>query len=271
MKKIALKNLLNIGLILFLCSSQINLQAKVLSADQLNEVESILNSYVMDYQNDVTLKKDVSFGIKVDEHFWNVKAMAPKDGSPAKVILTEGEPAQPTFYFYTDIETLRKINKGEMNALTASAKAFSTDFAPFDADVMEGFQPDGNFMSTLFSVYFHFWTKGDPEVIPFGVDYTRESHGAQAAIFYYMPGFRSAYVVIKKGQHANKNEKSKSNPFPSMLVLFKGEGKAIINGNEIDVRAGESIVIPPGVTHEFMNPDNEEPLEGILLMFGEGA
>lgn len=235
------------------------------------EVKVILEKYARDYEQDVTFTKDVTFGVKVGESFWSVIAKAKKDNAPASVTVSEGKPADPTYYFFTDLETLKKIDKGEMNALTASAKAFETDYAPFDVDVMEGYQPDKNFMTDLLSVYFHFWTRGLPEVVPFGVDMTRMTHGAQAAVFYYQPGFRSAYVAVKKGQHANKEEKSKTNPFPSMLILIKGEGKAVINGKTIAVKAGQCIVIPANVEHEFLNPDNNEPLEGILLMFGKGA
>lgn len=239
--------------------------------DSQIEVKGILEKYARDYEQDVTFTKDVTFGVKVGESFWSVIAKAKKDNAPATVTVLEAKPPVPTYYFFTDFETLRKIDKGEINALTASAKAFETDFAPFDVDVMEGYQPDKNFMTDLLSVYFHFWTRGLPEVVPFGIDLTRMTHGAQAAIFYYQPGFRSAYVAVKKGQHANKEEKSQTNPFPSMLIVIKGEGKAIINGKTITIKAGECIVIPPNVSHEFLNPDNYEPLEGILLMFGEGA
>ncbi len=249
---------------LFLC-----LQTS-LSFSQQKDARSIIEGFAEDYQNDVTFTKDVTFAVKVDDTYWHVKAKAKTDESPAKVTVYDGKPEQPSFYFYTDLETLNKIERGEMNAVTGAAKAFSSDFAPFDADVMEGFNPDQDFLKTLLSVYFHFWTKGLPERIPFGLDYTRFTHGAQATIFYYQPGFRSAYVAIKKGQHANEDEKSKSNPFPSLLIAIKGEGKMIINGVESSLTAGEAILIPANVKHEFMN-ENDAPLECILLMFGDGA
>lgn len=236
-----------------------------------SDIQRILESYARDYEVDATFKEDVTFGVKVGEQFWQVVAVAATKDSKASVTVIKGKPEKPTFYFFTDYATLKKIDQGEMNALTASAKAFETDFAPFDADVMEGFQPDSGFMSSLLSVYFHFWTKGTPEVIPFGIDYTRQTHGGQAAVFYYQPGFRSAYVALKRGQHANENEKSKKNPFPSMLVIIRGEGQAIINGVTRTIRSGECVVIPAGVSHEFLNPDHDEPLEAILLMFGKGA
>ena len=241
-----------------------------LTFSQQKDVKTILESYAKDYETDVTFKKDVTFAVKVDEAFWHIIAKAKTEESPAKVTVKEGKPVVPTFYFYTDIETLNKIDKGEMNALTGAAKAFSSDFAPFDADVMEGYVPNQDFLNNLLSVYFHFWTKGLPERIPFGLNYTRFTHGAQASVFYYQPGFRSAYVAIKKGQHANEDEKSKSNPFPTLLIAIKGEGKMIINGTESILAAGEAVLIPAGVTHEFLN-EHDEPLECILLMFGEGA
>jgi quercetin dioxygenase-like cupin family protein len=241
-----------------------------LTFSQQKDVKAILEGYAKDYETDVTFNKDIIFAVKVDDSFWHIIAKAKTEESPAKVSVQEGKPEVPTFYFFTDIETLNKIDKGELNPLTGAAKAFSSEFAPFDADVMEGFNPDQDFLKTLLSVYFHFWTKGLPERIPFGLDYTRFTHGAQASIFYYQPGFRSGYVAIKKGQHANKDEKSKTNPFPTILIAIKGEGKMIINGTESILTAGEAVLIPAGITHEFMNK-NDDPLECILLMFGEGA
>ena len=239
--------------------------------DSSKEILSILQGYATDYEQDVMLTRDVVFGVKVDDQFWQVQATAKTDSTPARVVVAPGKPAKPTFYFFTDLTTLKKINQGKLNALTGAAKAFHTDAAPFDADVMEGFVPGPDFMPTLFSVFFHFWTKGSPEVIPYGIDYTRFTHGAQASIFYYQQGFRSGYVAIKKGQHANKDEKSKTNPFPTLLIAIKGEGQMIINGNRGPFKEGQAILIPAGVTHEILNPDHEAPLECILLMFGEGA
>ena len=230
----------------------------------------ILKSFVDDYSKDVALTKDAVFGIQVDSTFWHVKAIARTESNAASVVLFEGKPKTPTYYFKTDPETLVKIDKGELNALTASAKAFSKDITPFDVETMPGFQPDENFVDDMFSVFFHFWTKGLPERIPYGLEYTRFTHGAQASIFYYQKGFRSGYFAIKKGQHANEDERSKTNPFPSLFIAIKGKGTIIINGMTSKLAAGEAILIPAGISHEFLNA-NDEPLEGFIFMFGEGA
>lgn len=237
---------------------------------QVAKTEQMLKTFTEDYEKDGTLTEDISFGIKVGDDFWHVIAKAKTETNDAKVELFEGAPAEPAFYFKTDFETLTKIYNGELNALTGSAKAFETDFAPFDADVMEGFQPDETFVPKLLSTLFHFWTRGTPEIIPYGIDYTRMTHGAQASIFYYQPGFRSAYVALKKGQHANKEEKSKTNPFPTLLIAIKGESEMIIDGKKSLLKGGNAVFIPANVSHEFMN-QHDELFEGILLMFGDGA
>ena len=242
----------------------------IMVLSQQKDARTIIEGFAEDYKNDVTFVEDVTFAVKVDDAFWHVVAKAGTDQAAASVTVHDGKPEVPSFYFHTDLATFNKIDRGELNPLTGAVKAFSTDFAPFDADIMEGFSPDEGFLSTLLSVYFHFWTKGVPERIPYGMDYTRFTHGAQAAVFYYQPGFRSGYVAIKKGQHANEDEKSQSNPFPTLMIAIKGEGKMIINGVESILSAGEAVLIPAGVKHEFTN-ENEEPLECILLMFGEGA
>ncbi len=92
-------------------------------------------------------------------------------------------------------------------ALTVVVNAFQSDFAPFEVDVMQGFVTDQNFIPTLFSVFFHFWTRGTPQIIPYGMGFTRFTHGAQASIFYYQPDFRSGYVAVKFSTvHKLKNE-----------------------------------------------------------------
>ena len=165
---------------------------------QQGDPSIILNRYAEDYEKDITLKNDITFAVKVDSQFWHIIAEAKTDSTISRVQVIPGKPPVPTFYFHTSAETLNEIDQGKLNALTASAKAFESDFAPFDVDIMEGYQPKEGFLANLFSVYFHFWTRGVPEIIPYGLDFTRFTHGAQASIFYYQKGFRSGYVAIKK-------------------------------------------------------------------------
>lgn len=233
-------------------------------------LEPILRRFADDYAADPSLKAERSFGIQVGEAKWQVTARPASSGRPATVELGKGFPAAPTFFFTTDAATLGKIDRGELNALTAMGKARESDFAPLDVGVMEGYQPGPSFVAELLDTCFHFWTRGFPELIPFGGELTRQVHGAQAVIFFYQPGFRSGWFQVRPGQHVNADPKDQSNPFPTLLVPTKGRAKGKIGGVEISLDAGAAILIPPDTPHEFWNPF-DEPAEGVLLMFGDGA
>ncbi|MGB5262581.1 MAG: cupin domain-containing protein [Lutimonas sp.] len=237
---------------------------------QEDSVKSILERFATDYKKDPMFTSDHSFGLEVDKEMWHIEAIAATEKSSAVINIAKGSPAKPTFYYKTNSRTLRQLDKGELNALTAGVKAFSTDFAPFDLEVMEGFQPDEKFVGDVLGFTFHFWTKGMPEIVPFGQHYTRGTHGAQAAIFYYDTGLRTGYGYLHPGQHANEHPQSKTNPFSSMIILIKGKVKARLNDIDYEIEAGNAFFIPPGMTHEVLNP-YDEPAEFILLMFGEGA
>jgi mannose-6-phosphate isomerase-like protein (cupin superfamily) len=232
--------------------------------------EVILKRFTDDYAQDIHLKKEVIFGIRVDDQMYSVHATPASQNASARVDLKKGDPETPTYYFKLDSKTLGKLDRGEWNGLTAQAKAFESDFAPLDVDVMEGFQPGAGFVPEILDVSFHFWTRGTPEIIPYGNNFTRFTHGADITVFFYQPGLRSAWGSLKKGMHANQDPRSQTNEFPSLVIFTEGRGVAKIGGKEISVQKGQAILIPAGVTHEFWNP-NEEPLELVLLMFGEGA
>ncbi len=248
---------------LFICQISIsNAQDEV--------IKNILERFSVDYQKDPMFTSDHSFGVEVDKQMWAVEVKMPLDNNPSTFAIRKGSPSSPTFYFVTNIRTLNQLDKGEINALTAAVKAFSTDYAPLDIEVMESFQPNEEFVSDVLTFTFHFWTKGMPEIIPFGQHFTRGTHGAQASIFYYDTGLRTGYGYLHPGQHANEHPQSKSNPFSSMIILIKGKVTARLNDVDYEITAGNAFFIPPGMTHEVLNP-YDEPAEFILLMFGEGA
>lgn len=234
------------------------------------EIKNILDRFAQDYQKDLMFKKDLSFGLEIDNVMWHVNAAVATNNAPSKVSFKKGDPKDPTFYYVTNLRTLKLLDAGKMNALTAGVKAFSTDYAPLDIEVMEGFSPSEDFVSTALSFTFHFWTRGIPEMIPLGPHFTRGTHGAQASILYYDKGVRSGYGYLHPGQHANEHPKSKSNPFSSMIILIKGSVIAKLNGIDHTVESGNAFFIPPEMTHEILNPF-DEPAEFILLMFGDGA
>lgn len=234
-----------------------------------DEPVEALQRFVEDYRNDIMAVSGV-FGIRVDDAWWHVVTSVAEGGGSHAVELHDGQPDAPAFFFYMDRATLDRLDRGTLNPGTAMVKAFSTDSAPMDVDFMEGFQPDESFMAGLLKVTFHFWTRGFPEIVPLGTEHARLTHGGNAVVLYYQPGFRSGWFSIEKGQHVNEDPRSQSNPFPTLFVVTEGRGTAKIGGAEVQLEAGQSMFVPAGVTHEFWN-QNDEPMQGILVMFGEGA
>jgi mannose-6-phosphate isomerase-like protein (cupin superfamily) len=232
----------------------------------------MLRAFVEDFRRDPLAARPVTFGIRVDEDEWQVEVGGwPPEAEEAEVILSRGFPDEPTFFFFTDAETLGRIYRGELAALTAMGKASSRDASPLDVDGMEGAEPTPELVEHMMSLCFHFWTRGVPEIVRFGdKSYTRELHGANTVLFYYRQGFRSAWFQIEPGQHVNEDPKGQANPFPSMLIITKGAVDSRIGGAERQLVEGEMVLIGAGVTHEFWN-SGTRPSEGILLMFGEGA
>jgi len=230
-----------------------------------------IERFAADFASDPFLDRDISFGVEIEGAWWTVTATPGANGAPGRVVVTDGRPAAPTFYYTLDAATLAALDTGRMNALTAMARAQQNDPTPMDLEFMDGFQPpDANFISFAIPLIFHFWTRGTPEVIPFNGDVTRVTHGANAAIFYYQPGFRSGFFQVRPGQHVNAVASEQSNPFPSLMIMTRGRINARIGGRDLILNEGEAVFIPASVTHEFTN-SFDLPGEGILLMFGEGA
>jgi hypothetical protein len=239
-------------------------------------VEDMLADFVADFRSDPFADNPITFGIRVkdaERPDWHVFAGGREDGEAEAIVeLAEGLPPDPAPYYVTDLATLTAIHAGELASLTAMGKAFSTDFAPLDIEIMDGFRSTLEFGNQLTRLNFHFWTRGLPELVRFGEGATtRELHGGNAILLYYQSGFRSGWFKIEAGQHVNESEAMQTNPFPSMIIGTKGGIHCRIGGKEMELTENVAIWIGPGVTHEFWVEEGEEPGEGILLMFGEGA
>lgn len=227
---------------------------------------SILNGYAADYAVDPTLAAPVQFGVKVGEDFYTVDVV-PHGKAGAR----KGAPKTPTFYFTVEsVDYLKKLERGEFAALTLMGKAFESDVTPMDFAMMDGFEPPEDFGETLLPLIFHFWTKGKPEIVKTTPEATRFVHGTNLGVLYYQPGFRSAWFNIRPGDHVNENPDSRTNPFPTLVIMARGAATARIDGVDTPFREGEAMLIPAGVSHEFLN-DGDAPAFGYIIMFGEGA
>lgn len=236
--------------------------------------EEILRSYVEDFQRDPAAAEPMTFGIRLKGDSggeWRISVAGRKEPTGGyHVELREGLPSTPSVLYTLDLNTLRKIDRGEINALTAMGKARASDPAPMDIEFMEGFRPEADFFARFIPFTFHFWTRGFPEVVEYGRPYSREVHGANMVVLYYQTGLRSAWAQIDKGQHVNADPGDQTNPFPTMIIGIRGRAVAKVGGKEGVLQAGQMVFIPAGVSHEAWNP-YDDPAEIVILMFGEGA
>ena len=229
------------------------------------EPEETLQRFVANYAEDPSAQQ-ILFGVDVDGDWFTV------DSSDDGVELRAGRPDEPTFFYSMSAETLGAIDSGLMNALTAAGKARSSDSAPLEVGLMDGYEPGPEFGRLFRTLTFHFWTRGLPEAIPFGESFARTVHGGEASVLFYDTGFRSSYYAIQPGQHTNKNPADQVNEFPSLLVVLVGPLYGRIDGREVSLESGHAYLIPAGQAHEFWNPpEAEHSAETLLLMFGEGA
>lgn len=180
-----------------------------------------------------------------------------QNGIPENVITLHG-----------GMDILRRLDRGELSAMTAMGRAHASDPAPLDFALPEG----ATFadVQALIPWIFHFWNREWPEVTRFGEGTTRTVHGGNAAILYYDTGLRTAFYQLEPGMHINEAEDQQTNSFPSMFVVIRGEIQARLDGRERRLSAGEAVLVPAGMRHEFQTgPDGYGEL--IMIAFGEGA
>ena len=231
----------------------------------------IIQAYAEDFTQDPFLTEPMQFGVEVGEDFYTVNVSPAGENIAGTATVVPGNPDTPLFYFTVrDSAYLQRVYNGEFNVLTLMAKAFSTDVTVMDIETQDGFEPPEDFGANILPLTFHFWTRGNPIYVPFGRGMTQQTHGTNAGIFYYQPGFRSGWFDIQPGDHVNADENSRTNPFPSMMIMLEGEVTAQIGDDRSTFQQGNMLFIPAGVSHQFFNEGDTSAL-GILLMFGEGA
>ncbi len=236
-----------------------------------DEVSEIIRSYVEDYRMDRFASQPMSFGIEIEGMgTWSVDVTGKQIDETWEVILKKGQPAKPTFIYNIETETLKAIHEGKINALTAQGKAFTGDYTPMSIKMMEGFEPSMEEYGKINPFSFHFWTRGFPEIIPFGEGTTRRAHGSNFTVFYYEPGLRTAWYRVLPEERVRDDAREQAAPFPMMIVAIKGTTEGEVGGTRVSLSEGNTIFIPANVNHKWWN-ESGEATEAILIMFGNGA
>lgn len=251
-------------------------------ADERQSTESILEEFVESYRAD-SMALSATFGIKVGKDWWHVRSeriqqpyAAGKNEQyifhnygPHEVTLHKGPPAKPTWYFrFADRNTLDNIHQKVWTASTAATRSTADDVVALSIEPMDGFSETQTSTAIGYQVLEHFWKSDPAEVTRFARDSSLPSHGAALVALYTMKDKRIGWFSLGQEEAANDDRGLDKGQVPNLFIITRGRGKAQIGEQEIDLEAGMSVFVGPYVKHVLYNP-NEEPLEGILVLFGD--
>ncbi len=185
-------------------------------------------------------------------------------------VLAEGLPEKHDGGFRTDIETLRRLDRGEINHMTAMGRANWQDPAAMDPILPPGVKPSAEVLGRLLPLAFHFWNREHPVSVRFGEGTSRLVHGGNATVIHYDRGLRSAWYQLEAGMHINAEPADQVNPFASLFIVIRGSCQARLNGESRVLHEGMALVVPAGMSHEFWAGPGEYA-EFIMICWGEGA
>ncbi len=234
----------------------------------MTDIEPILTKMVEGYRRKVRRGLAMTVNLEISDESdasrtWHV-AIAPG----GEVTLHPGRAAETHFDLQTSPAMLRRIDAGELTALTAAGREHVTQSAPLDIRPAEGVAMTRELLTEMYAFLQHFFNPSVPERVPLGEAHARLVHGAHAIPLYYCPGFRSAWYRLNPGERLN--EPGDTNPFPQAFVFIEGAGFAKIGDKTVPVKANEAYYIPPGADHVVWT-EGEETLELIFLAWGEEA
>ncbi|MTI41725.1 hypothetical protein [Fulvivirga lutimaris] len=253
-----------------------------MSYAQAQTTEEMLTSFVESYKTD-PMTMTATFGIAVGDDWWHVITERKEEGykvgkgkqytfhnlGPHEVELHKGKPEKPTWYFkFADKSILENVNNKVYTASTAAAKSMPSDVVAMDILDMDGFVSTQKDAALSYVVLEHFWKKDDIEVTRFARDSSLPSHGAEIVSLYTMKDKRVAWFSIGAEEAANADRNLDKGQVPNLFIFTKGRGKALFGDEEIEVEPGMSVFIGPYTKHVIYNP-YDEPLEGVLVLFGD--
>jgi mannose-6-phosphate isomerase-like protein (cupin superfamily) len=139
--------------------------------------------------------------------------------------------------------------------------------APMSIRFVHGAKEDAEFTRIFRPTSAHFGRMGQPEIITFGPERSRVTHGLSSVILIYNPGLRTVWHSISPGAHSPPFSRN----VDAMLIVTKGEGARLKLGDtETELKEGLAIFIPRKVIHEIWNP-GAQPAKFMVIMFGGDA
>lgn len=252
-------------------------QAQLTDAE-VAEADTILQGFADDYVSD-PMALSGTFGIKLADRWWTVNVVRKETASargrltdhsfgPHDVTLSKGKPVVPTFaYTIANMEVLRLIGSGKVNAGTAAMQSYGSDSVGVETGPVNGFVMDSGASAHLYQHLSHFFTKGTPEITYFDTESSLQTHGIQATALHMMKGFRILHFHMGVGDVANSEPDLQRGQMPNLFVVTSGEGTLFSDNGETALRPGMSVFIPQFVKHEIRATG--DGLEGIVVLYGD--
>ena len=252
-------------------------------ASDPGEINDIIKSFAEDYARD-PMATNGTFGIRLDENWWTVTVTRKQESynpnerltfhrfGPHEVNVRNGMPEEPTWYFrVASREVLDLIASGQVNAGTAAMQSFGSDQVGVEIEAMDGFAMNSGVEGATYLALSHFWTKGTPEITRFGRDESLPTHGAAAVSLHTMKGYRIAWFSIGPDRRQPMRIlASRRDKFRTSSLSQAGAARPFWLTKEVEIEPGMSIFVPPYTKHVIRNP-YDEPLEGILVLFGDNS
>jgi len=256
--------------LLSICSLVVNGQSVPLASNSQDSARVILQRYGDAWRG----RQEVAFEGPLVIALWVSGAQGGEFNltltQKAASVVRQGVPAEYDIGFELDVDFLRRLDRGELGALTAMGQARSSDPIPLNPKLGTRFLKREDAALLFRRLSFHFWNREWPEIVPFSETAARQVHGANAAVLVYDQDLRSAWYQLKPGMHINADPREQVNEFPQLIVVTRGQFKARLGGNERTLSEGQAILIPPGMSHEFW-AENGQYGEMIWTAFGKGA
>ena len=227
----------------------------------------------------------VSFGIKIGDDWWTINSTRKQAGyaigkrkqytfhnfGPHDVTLQKEKPKVPTWYFhFANPQVIEHIYNKIWTASTASAKSFGSDIVGLNIRDMEGYVGGIKEDAIAYEVMEHFWKKDSIEITYFTRDSSLPTHGVDHVGLYTMKDKRIGWFSIGPEQAANTDRGLDKGQVPNLFIITKGRGKAELGDEIVELKPGMSVFIGPYVKHVIYNP-YEEPMEGIIVLFGDNS
>ena len=114
----------------------------------------------------------------------------------------------------------------------------------------------------------HFWKKSPVEITRFSRDASLPTHGVAHVGLYTMKNKRIGWFSIGPDEAANAERGLDKGQVPNLFIITKGRGRATLGDEEVELEPGMSVFVGPYMKHVIYNP-YEEPMEGIIVLFGD--